>query len=164
MIFVTIGTSDPFDRLLVAVDDLPVEEELIVQHGASRVRPAGATYLEFLPFAELIDTIRRARAVVTHAGAGSVLTILREGKKPIVFPRLRRFGEAVDDHQVAFARRLDEAGLVVLAENRAAVIEALASDEHEREPIGSNDAKKLSDELRAYLAERIDCAAGASRR
>ena len=68
MIFVTTGTCEPFDRLLHAVDAASIDEELVVQHGFSPVRPHGARCVEFLPFAELVELVREARVVVTHAG------------------------------------------------------------------------------------------------
>jgi UDP-N-acetylglucosamine transferase subunit ALG13 len=127
MILVTVGTSESkFDRLLEAfdVDDRP-DEELVVQHGPSLVRPVGAACLEFLPYDELVDAIRRARVVVVHAGVGSIMTALANGKRPVVVPRLRRFGEAVDDHQVALGRRLQEAGLVTLVEDTGEALKAV---------------------------------------
>ena len=126
MILVTVGTNEaPFDRLLRAFETRPRTEELIVQHGPSRVRLHGARCVEFLSFEELADTIRRARVVVTHAGVGSIMTSLANGKRPVVVPRLRRFGEAVDDHQVALGRRLDEAGLVTFVEDPRDVPQAV---------------------------------------
>jgi beta-1,4-N-acetylglucosaminyltransferase len=129
MIFVTVGTSEfPFDRLVRAIDVEDLSgEELVVQHGPSLVRPVGASRVAFLPYDELAETIRLARMVVTHAGVGSVMTALGNGKRPIVVPRLRRFGEAVDDHQLHLGRRLHEADLVTLVENPDDVLETLPS-------------------------------------
>ena len=70
MIFVTVGTNEAaFDRLLRHLDGVAASEELVVQHGASSVRPAGATCLDFLPFEDLVDMMRRARVVVTPPAA-----------------------------------------------------------------------------------------------
>jgi UDP-N-acetylglucosamine--N-acetylmuramyl-(pentapeptide) pyrophosphoryl-undecaprenol N-acetylglucosamine transferase len=115
VILVTVGTNEaPFDRLLRAVALLGDAEPVLVQYGASAVRPPNATCVAYLPFDELVDTARQARTVVTHAGVGSVLTSLAAGKRPVVLPRLRRYGEAVDDHQVELAERLSRDGLVEL--------------------------------------------------
>ena len=128
MIFVTVGTSeDRFDRLMTAVSALERTERLLVQTGASDIRPSGATCLDFLPYDELAEYVRTARVVVTHAGVGTVLTALIAGKRPIVVPRLRRLGEAVDDHQLAFARRLAGAGLVTLVEDVSELGAAVAA-------------------------------------
>jgi UDP-N-acetylglucosamine transferase subunit ALG13 len=126
MIVVTVGTNEaPFDRLLQAFDVDQPTEELLVQHGPSQVRPTGASCVDFLSYDELVDAIRRARVVVMHAGVGSIMTALANGKRPVVVPRLRRFGEAVDDHQVALGRRLQKAGLVTLVEDTGVVLKAV---------------------------------------
>lgn len=126
MIVVTVGTNEaPFDRLLEALQLARPREEMLVQHGPSQVRPDGASYVEFLSYDELVDAIRRARAVVMHAGVGSIMTALANGQRPIVMPRLRRFGEAVDDHQLPLGRRLHDAGLVTLVERAEEMSSAL---------------------------------------
>ncbi|MEZ5098349.1 MAG: glycosyltransferase [Thermoleophilia bacterium] len=149
MIFVTVGTAEPFDRLLAALEPLPGDEELLVQYGSSTVRPTRATLVDYLPYADLADAVRRARAVVTHGGVGSVLTALTLGRRPVVVPRLRRFGEAVDDHQLEFARRLEQRGLVDLVEDVAALPALLASDRGAAGTVRFGGA--LATELRAYL-------------
>jgi UDP-N-acetylglucosamine transferase subunit ALG13 len=63
--------------------------------------------------------------VVTHAGVGSVMLALGRGKVPIVLPRLAAFGEAVDDHQATFGRRIAMAGLVCVVEDPGSLIAAV---------------------------------------
>jgi len=151
VIFVTLGTQAyPFDRLLGGLDGL--DEELVVQGGVSSHRPAGAGWFDYLEYPQLVEYVRRARAVVSHAGVGSVMTAVAEGKRPLVVPRLHRFGEAVDDHQVPFARRLAEAGLVTLVEDPAGLPAALADPPPLAERAASESS--LAADLRAYL-ERL---------
>ncbi len=152
MIFVTVGTQlAPFDRLLLAVDALPSNEEVIVQHGISSVRPSGALCVDFLPFDGYLEHVRRARVVISHAGVGSTLIALLNGKQPIVMPRLKELGEEeADSHQREFACRLRDAGLVVLVDNRDELVEAV---EHAgTSPVRSIGAsEELVEELRSYL-------------
>lgn len=152
MIFVTVGTNEArFDRLLAAVDRLGTREELIVQHGPSAIRPAGATAVDFLPFDDMVETIRRARIVITHAGVGSVMTSLLAGTRPIVVPRLHRYGEAVDDHQLPFGRRLEQAGLVVFCEQPEELAKVVASGGGALD-IELRPSRRLVGDLRDYLA------------
>jgi len=117
MILVTVGSSEfPFDRLLRVLDRMPGNEALVVQHGPSAIRPAGAHCVPFLPLEELTELVRAARLVVTHAGVGSILLSLANDKRPYVVPRRRAFGETVDDHQVESARQFARAGLISLVE------------------------------------------------
>jgi UDP-N-acetylglucosamine transferase subunit ALG13 len=151
MIFVTIGTSEPFDRLLRA---LPAgEERLVVQAGRSRVRPEGAEIVDFMGFDAVDRLMREARVIVMHAGVGSVLTAVRNGKVPIVVPRLARHGEAVDDHQVEFARRLNGQGFVRLIEDASALAGAIA--EAGSSVAVSSRPSPLVAEIRAYLREQV---------
>jgi UDP-N-acetylglucosamine transferase subunit ALG13 len=128
-VLVTVGTNEaPFDRLLEAMSGLDLGgERVIVQHGASSVRPAGTECVDFLPFDELDGLTRSARVVVCHAGIGSVAVALAHGRRPIVVPRRHRHGEAVDDHQVFFARRLEAAGLATVVDDLDALPALLAA-------------------------------------
>ena len=118
MIFVTVGTNEArFDRLLSAVAEIRPDEDLVVQYGhSSRVGVARSEQFDFLPFDRMVELVREARVVVTHAGVGSIMVALSGGKRPVVVPRLRAFGEAVDDHQLQLGRRFAAKGLVTLVE------------------------------------------------
>lgn len=114
MIFVTCGSSPVgFERLMRAVEALP-PSELTVQHGPV-ASPLCATAYDFLPFGRIVELMQEADLVVSHAGVGSILCALQAGHVPIVFPRLKRHGETVDDHQVELARALAERGIVLVA-------------------------------------------------
>jgi UDP-N-acetylglucosamine transferase subunit ALG13 len=155
VILVTVGTNEArFDRLLEALEDLPEGTDLFVQHGPSPIRPAGATCTDYLGFDELVEKMRQARAVVTHAGVGSVLTALLNGTRPIVVPRLQRFGEAVDDHQLHFGRRAESAGFVSLVEDTAELGRAIERYEESPLPPARPDERLLAD-LRGFLAQAV---------
>jgi UDP-N-acetylglucosamine transferase subunit ALG13 len=151
MIFVSVGTNEArFDRLLRAVEALGALDEVVVQHGPSPVRPAGATCVDYLSFEEMTDHIRRARVLVMHAGVGSILAALGNGVRPLVVPRLKRFAEAVDDHQVAFGRRLHDEGLVELVEDPDELAGAVEGHEGRFEgEVGVEG--RLVEELREFI-------------
>jgi beta-1,4-N-acetylglucosaminyltransferase len=153
MVFVTIGTSEPFDRLLRALPRLD-GEELVVQAGDSDLQPEGARCLSYMSYDELVELICEARVVVTHAGVGTIMTALANGKHPVVMPRLARFGEAIDDHQLGLARRLAEAGYVTLAEDEKTLADAVAGG-----PAPTNGRRNgnghLARELREFLTEQL---------
>jgi UDP-N-acetylglucosamine transferase subunit ALG13 len=115
MIFMTLGTHDqPFHRAIELVAPLDQEDELIIQHGSTPPRPdlVTAEWVPYLESRDLLDNIRRADIVISHAGVGSMVTAIRNARKPIVLPRLSRFGEHVDDHQMQLANRFAQRGLV----------------------------------------------------
>jgi len=155
MIFVTIGTTEPFDRLLAAVGELR-DPELVVQCGDGSIRPERATCVSYLTYDELVEHVRRARLVVSHAGVGTILTALANGKRPLVVPRLKQFGEAVDDHQVELAGRLAKLGLVTLVEEPrelAAAAETACTGTLRSTPQAAMGG--LVGDLAAYLATEI---------
>ncbi|MBA2741656.1 MAG: glycosyltransferase [Actinobacteria bacterium] len=157
MIFVTVGTNEAaFDRLLEAVKGLQTgDEEIVVQHGSSAIRPANAsrTY-DFLLFDDLVEVMRSARVVVTHAGIGSIMTALSCGRRPVVAARLVAHREAVDDHQLPVARRLEAAGLVTLVEDLSRLDEAVAkAGEQVEVSLGADE--RLVTELRDYIRDAI---------
>jgi UDP-N-acetylglucosamine transferase subunit ALG13 len=156
MIFVSVGTHEaPFDRMLDAVHALELDEELIVQYGPSTVRSGkpGVREHEYLAFDDVVANIRRARAVVMHAGVGSVMISLANAKRPIVMARRHSFGEHVDDHQVELARRMEASGLVTFVEDPQDLARALSAA---TEPAGRmNGVPWLGDDLAEYLAEQL---------
>jgi UDP-N-acetylglucosamine transferase subunit ALG13 len=155
MIFVTVGTNEArFDRLLAAVAALEVDEEVVIQHGhSSALGPPNASCVDFLPFDEMTAAIRAARIVITHAGVGSVMVALANGKRPVVVPRRKSFGEAVDDHQLQLARRFGAAGLVTFVEAVESLADAVAQEQAAASVIPSSSS--LSADLRRFLEQAI---------
>lgn len=118
MIFITVGTdTHDFSRLLEAADDAARGREVVMQTGHSRYRPRHARSFPFATNDEIARLYREAEVIVTHAGAGSIIASLAEGKVPIVVPRRKALGEHVDDHQLDLARFLAGRGKVVLVED-----------------------------------------------
>ena len=158
MIFVTVGTTHfQFDRLLSAVAALETDEELVVQRGPSRVPLGDARVIDFLSFDELNDRVRQADTVITHAGVGSIMVALSQGKRPVVVPRLERFREAVDDHQVQVATQLDRTGRVRavldLADLKRVVTSAPDADEQGGLLLGPL-VEVVADEVRRAASRR----------
>jgi beta-1,4-N-acetylglucosaminyltransferase len=127
--FVSVGNAvQPFHRLIDAVMACPeaLPQPLFVQSGRTPCPNPKCAVQEFVGIEEYERRIRGAALLVMHAGAGSVIHAIQSGKVPVVMPRLRRFGEAVDDHQVEYVALLAEAGKVVVIET-AAELERAAS-------------------------------------
>ncbi len=111
MIFVTVGTHEQqFNRLLKEIDRLVkenlVDDEVYIQTGYSDYIPQYCSYSKFLPYQEMEKCIEKADIVITHGGPASFMKALSAGKIPIVVPRLSRFGEHVNDHQLEFIEKV----------------------------------------------------------
>ena len=120
MITVTLGTiAYPFQRALDWVDELichgVITEPLFVQYGTSNIcRLASHSLVTATPFVELSDLQRRIRAsrlVISHAGQGSTRMLANMEATFTLLPRLARYGEHIDDHQLLFARSVESVGV-----------------------------------------------------
>jgi len=113
MIYVTAGTMFlDFPRLLNTMDQLAGKtgERVVMQIGMSTLRPAHAEFFGFKPREDVLALQRDARVIVCHAGIGAVQDAL-EAKRPfIVVPRLKRFNEHTNDHQLDLARAVQQRG------------------------------------------------------
>ena len=123
MIFVTVGTQFPFDRLVLAVDEAVaaglLDDEVFAQIGRGGRRPAHMRWTETLERDAYCENVTRSRAVIGHAGTGTIVDALEAGKPLLVMPRLKRLGEIVNDHQVSTAAKFAALGHVLAAENEA---------------------------------------------
>lgn len=119
----TVGSDHhPFDRLIGWTDTWAANHlshiELSVQHGTAPA-PLHGEAMPYLPHPALMRLMEEADVVVTQGGPMGIVETRRMGLKPIVVPRLKAFGEVVDDHQVDLCRRLADRGDIWLAEDEA---------------------------------------------
>jgi UDP-N-acetylglucosamine transferase subunit ALG13 len=124
---VTLGTMEdyPFSRLIHQVRRiLPCDVEVLWQVGCTDVASLPIAARCQLPARELQQAIEEADVVIAHAGCGSSVTALEAGKKPVLVPRRRCYGENVDDHQVLVAEELAKRDLAIVRS-----VEALGMDD-----------------------------------
>lgn len=107
MIFVTVGTQLPFDRLTALMDNWAQQskEDVFAQVGPTKKKFYGLRTKEFLSPAEAEQCFDEADLIVAHAGMGSILSALQRSKPIIIFPRKASLGEHRNEHQMATARR-----------------------------------------------------------
>ena len=117
MIFVTLGSQKfQFDRLLLKLDELIengiIKDEMVAQIGASTYKPKHFAYVNFMDRQEFADTMDKCDVVITHGGPGVIIGAVKKGKKVIAVPRLAKFGEHVDDHQLQLLHQFDDLGII----------------------------------------------------
>jgi UDP-N-acetylglucosamine transferase subunit ALG13 len=148
----TLGTDHHrFDRLVDWLDQWlarnPSAVHCLVQHGSSR-KPLRADAVDVVPHEDLLQQLAAASIVVSQAGPGSIRDARSCGIVPIVVPRLATLDEVVDDHQVAFARRMHDDGVVILAQSSdelsAALDAALRDPATVRRPPPRSSATKTA--------------------
>lgn len=117
MIFVTLGSQKfQFNRLLKKVDELiesgAITEPVFAQTGASDYVPRHYAFQPFLDRETFADHMARCDTVITHGGTGAIIGAVKNGKKVIAVPRLARYGEHVDDHQLQLIGQFRDLNLI----------------------------------------------------
>lgn len=149
---VTLGTDyHRFERLIDWLERWDVRHPGVVawsvQHGSTRPM-SGANNFDLMAPEELLTLLQAADIVVTQGGPGSIRDSRTCGKIPIVVPRLARFREAVDDHQVAFTERFARDGLLIIARTESEFTDVL--DRAVSEPAqlrATDDERDLSETI-----------------
>ena len=114
MIFVTLGTQDKhFPRLLEAVEKLNLKEKIIAQTGSTDFNSNKMEIHKFLSQDEFNKYMKEARIVITHAGVGTIIYGLTIHKTMIVAPRLKKYGEHVNDHQLQILETFSKDGYII---------------------------------------------------
>ena len=123
LVFVTVGsTNNDFQRLLSEIDVLVergILSDVVAQIGKTRYTPRNYRYYPFLPYEQFVQFIRDAELVIAHAGTGTLNMCLGLRKTIIAVPRLKKYHEHPDDHQL-------ELGAFLQAENRILVVQDIS--------------------------------------
>lgn len=130
MIFIALGTQKfQLNRLLMEIDQLieekKINDEVYAQIGHSIYKPNNFQVVDFLSPKDYEDNINKCSVFITHGGVGSITSAMSKDKKIIVYPRLEKFNEHIDDHQLQIANKYKELGLVTVANNKLELINAL---------------------------------------
>lgn len=130
MIFATVGTQLPFDRLLLAIDtwaamhqDVPV----VAQTGRTTATYAHLTCQPHMDQRRYAECVAQARVIVAHAGMGSVLTAIEAGKPVILMPRRADLGEHRNDHQRDTAAEMAALSNITVVEDSTALCGAISA-------------------------------------
>ena len=125
-IVAVVGTM-PFPRMiraLAAVRHHRPELSIWVQHAGGGL----ADGLDGAPFedrARILVRMREADAVVCHGGSGTVRDAISAGHAPVVIPRLAKWQEHVNDHQMEIEEAFSDAIVFVPEPEPAALLSAI---------------------------------------
>ena len=119
MILVTLGTQDKkFTRLLEKIDELIdkkiITDKVVVQAGYSAdYKSSNMKIFDLISKEEFDKLISECNVLITHGGVGAILTGLKYNKKVIAVPRLKKYKEHVNDHQIQIVKNFNEEGLII---------------------------------------------------
>lgn len=136
MILITVGSREyPFDRLIRKVDQLVAQgiitDTVIGQIGHSAYEPKHFQWYRFMDQSLFREYQAKADIIISHAGAGALVSALKQEKAVISVPRLHQYGEHIDDHQTQISS-------------------ALASEGYLREVLDMNDLESVLHETIEY--------------
>lgn len=109
MIFLTVGSDLPFSRLVKAADkwvEANTHTQIIAQIGKTTPEDHIPQFMDYMPVLcpeDFKSHCEKADFIIAHAGMGSIITALTIEKPIVIMPRLEKFRETRNDHQVATA-------------------------------------------------------------
>ncbi len=118
MILVVLGTQDKeFKRLLEAVDKEiekgNIKEKVVVQAGQTKYESKNMEILDLVSAPEFDKLLDKADIVITHGGAGTILSAIKKGKKIIAAARLAKYKEHHNDHQKQIIKEFADQGYLL---------------------------------------------------
>ena len=122
MIFVTLGTQDKqFKRLLEAVDKAiekgEIKEKVVCQTGSTKYESKNMEIIDYMDEETFSSYLKKCDILITHGGVGTILTAVQMGKKIIAAPRLSKYKEHVNDHQLQIVDTFTKAKYLLPLEN-----------------------------------------------
>jgi UDP-N-acetylglucosamine transferase subunit ALG13 len=155
MIFLTVGSQFPFDRLVSAIDDLinkgMITEKLFAQIGKSAYKPRNFEYSQYLEKGAFDEYVRQASALIGHAGMGTITVAMNHRKPLLAMPRLKRYREVVNDHQVDIARRFAEFGHILAAYDTGELSSAIVKLKNFVPAERKAEPEKVADRIARFL-------------
>ena len=118
MILVLLGTqNNSFHRLLEEVqkniDNGNIQEEVVVQKGYTKFESESMSIYNQLPQGEIDQLIQNANLIITHGGVGSIINSIQRNKKVIAVPRLKKYNEHVNNHQLDIIQSFNQKGYII---------------------------------------------------
>ena len=118
MILVLLGTQDKqFGRLLEAIqreiDNRVIKGKVVVQAGCTKFKSNDMEIFDWIPIDDFNELIKKAELIITHGGVGSIVEALKNNKKVIVAPRLKKYNEHVNDHQLQIIDAFADMGYIL---------------------------------------------------
>lgn len=119
MIFIVLGTQKfQCNRLLQEMDKIIerglISDRVIAQIGNSDYIPKNYSYFTFLCNDEFNKYIKSCDLLITHSGVGTIIKGITSDKPVIVFPRLSKYKEHIDDHQLEIAIAFSRCNYVLM--------------------------------------------------
>ncbi|MHC4113869.1 MAG: glycosyltransferase [Planctomycetota bacterium] len=156
MIFLTVGTQFPFDRLVKAVDHAVeaglVAGQIVGQIGRTKYRPGSFPAVQLMEKQTFDGYVSRASAIISHAGMGTIEMALELGKPLLAMPRRKEFGEVVNNHQFEIAEKFEELGHILVAYHEDDLVEKTRELSTFMPKVRKHDAEAVIERIAGFLS------------
>lgn len=113
IVLVTVGTNQyDFERLFTMLSAMPLYHDKRVKwviqtaHNKLTQLPANGKIVEMISRDEMESLVKQSSLVISHCGIGSINLMLSYQKKVIFVPRVAKYNEFSDDHQLQIANEI----------------------------------------------------------
>lgn len=141
--------------MLEAVEKLNIDEKIIMQTGSTtfETNKENIEIYDYISLEEFNTYMKEARIIITHAGVGTIIAGLKMKKKMIVAPRLKRYNEHVNDHQLQILKTFAKDKYIMALEDFSKLEELINTDFKPKEFKSNNEnfINQLDDEINRLL-------------
>ena len=136
MVLISVGTQkQQFTRIfdLVKRSKRLYKEKIIAQAGYTKYDSKRIEMFEFIPLDEMEKYISEADLIISHGGVGTIFSALKKGKKVIAVPRLEKYGEHINDHQIEICEELEKEGYILYYKDGIDTLDKLIEEVRKKE-------------------------------
>lgn len=156
MILILLGTQDkPFNRILNEVSKLKkegyIKDKVIAQIGHTKYEKDDIKTFDFVSKDEIEKNIEEAKIVIVHGGVGIITECLNKGKKVIVVPRLKKYKEHTNDHQIQIVKEFARNDYIIPLYNEKKLKEALEKVKKFKPKKYVSNNEKFKDSIKKYI-------------
>ena len=156
MIFTILGTQKfQLNRLLKEIDELietgEITQEVVAQIGVSDYEPRNYKFFRYIDKSQFDEYIAHASLIITHSGVASIITALKAKKPVVVYPRLQKFHEHVDDHQLDIAKAFEKKNYVLCRHEEDTLLNVMNRCKHYSFAEYITNTNRISSIINAFL-------------
>lgn len=156
MILVLLGTQNkPFNRLLKAISreikNGNIKDKVIAQTGFTSYSGDDIQCFDYRPKEELLELMNKANVVITHGGVGTIIECIDINKKIIVVPRLKKYKEHTNDHQLQITKEFAEKGYVLPLYNMKDLVKVLQDIKKFKTKKYESNSENFKNKIKDYI-------------
>lgn len=117
MVFVSIGTQkQDFSRILKLVENSTElkGKKIIAQTGNTKFESNKMKCIPSVDSKKYNEYIKKADMVICHGGVGTIFEAIGNERRVLVVPRLKKYKEHINDHQLEAACELEKEGYLIV--------------------------------------------------